>query len=317
MNKKTNTLTGVLMLLAASMIWGSAFVAQSSGMDYIGPFTFNGLRFLIGAAVLVPVVIIRRLHSKKNADSCGKTPEQKRSEALYELKGGLIAGLSVFIPSTLQQIGLIDTSPGKSGFITAMYIVAVPILSLFLGRKIGLNVWLSIAAAVVGLYFLCVTEQLSITGSDAVTLISVFFWAVQILVIGHYARRMDCFLLSCLEFLFAGLLSLIPMFVLEAPSMDAILNCAGPLLYVGIMSSGIAYTLQTLGQKHTPPTLAAILMSLESVFAVLTGFILLGDRLSQRESIGCVLMFSAVLLAQLPFKKGKSTANEAEPLSES
>lgn len=298
------------MLLVASIIWGSAFVAQSSGMDYVGPYTFNGIRFLIGAAALAPVVIIRSIYSKKRGTDPDKTPRQKRADALYNLRGGIIAGLAVFIPSTLQQIGLVDTAPGKSGFITAMYIVAVPVLSLFLGKKIGLNVWVSIVMAVAGLYFLCVTEQFSITRSDTITLISVFFWAVQILVIDYFAPRMDCFLLSCLEFLFAGLLSLIPMFILEKPDMEAVRGCAGSLLYVGIMSCGVAYTLQPLGQKRTSPTLAAILMSLESVFAVITGFIVLGDRLSVRESAGCLLMFAAVLLAQFSFPKKKKADDD-------
>jgi len=312
--KSIRSLAGVLMLLVASMIWGSAFVAQSSGMDYVGPFTFNGIRFLIGACALAPVAAVRSLYRRKRIVSEDSTETEKKS-ALYNITAGAISGLVLFIPSTLQQIGLVDTSPGKSGFITAMYIVAVPLLSLFLGKKIRLNVWLSIAVAVAGLYFLCVTEQFSITRSDTITLISVFFWAVQILVIDHYAPRMDCLLLSCLEFLFAGLLSLIPMFIFEQPNLQAILGCAGSLLYVGIMSCGVAYTLQPFGQKYTPPTLAAILMSLESVFAVLTGYIVLHDTLTKREMIGCALMFSAVLLAQFSFnpKKKKSTQEDAAP----
>ncbi len=308
--RSKSSLAGVLMLLVGSMIWGSAFVAQSSGMDHVGPYTFNGLRFLIGSAALLPVVLFRHLYRKKRGELPDRTPEQKRTDLIYNIRGGIIAGLAVFIPSTLQQIGLVDTAPGKSGFITAMYIVAVPVLSLFLGKKIRLNVWISILLAVAGLYFLCVTEQFSITRSDTITLISVFFWAVQILVIDYYAPRMDCFLLSCLEFLVAGLLSLVPMFLFEEPSLEAIKGCAGSLLYVGIMSCGVAYTLQPLGQKRTAPTLAAILMSLESVFAVLTGFIILGDRLSARESVGCVLMFAAVLLAQFSFKRRNKTECE-------
>lgn len=303
-----SSVSGVLMLLVGSMIWGSAFVAQSSGMDYVGPFTFNGIRFLIGAAAIGLVTLCMHLYRRAKGLLPEKTPEQKRADRLYSIKGGIIAGIAVFIPSSLQQIGLVEASPGKSGFITAMYIVAVPLLSLFLGKKLGLNVWISIAVAVAGLYFLCVTEEFSITRSDTITLISVFFWAVQILVIDHYAPRMDCFFLSFMEFLVAGLLSLVPMFLLEEPNMEAISGCAGSLLYVGIMSCGVAYTLQPLGQKRTPPTLAAILMSLESVFAVLTGYIVLHDALSRRELIGCLLMFAAVLLAQFPLKKAKKEA---------
>jgi len=317
--KQLRSLTGSLMLLVGSMIWGSAFVAQSSGMDYIGPYTFNGIRFLIGALALLPVVVIRRIyHSRKSPaseQSAQLTPKEKRSRLLFTIIAGLVAGVAVFIPTTLQQIGLVETSPGKSGFITAMYIVTVPLLSLFLGKKIKLNVWASIAIAVAGLYFLCVTEQLSITRSDTITLISVFFWAVQILVIDYYAPKVDCFLLSCMEFFVAGLLSLVPMFILEEPDINAIMQCAPSLLYVGIMSCGVAYTLQPLGQKRTPPTLASILMSLESVFAVLTGYIVLGDALSPRELLGCVLMFSAVILAQIPFgskKEEKDTSESAE-----
>ncbi len=310
MKKKTlGSLGGVAMLLVGSMIWGSAFVAQSSGMDYVGPFTFNALRFLLGSASIGLALLLRWLYRRAKGSLPVSTPEEKRARLLYSLKGGIIAGIAVLIPSTLQQIGLVETSPGKSGFITAMYIVAVPILALFLGKKIGLNVWISIALAVAGLYFLCVTEQLSIARSDTITLISVFFWAVQILVIDHFAPRMDCLVLSFMEFLVAGLLSLVPMLVLEAPSIEAISGCAVPLLYAGVMSCGVAYTLQPLGQKCTPPTLAAIIMSLESVFAVLTGYVVLHDALSPRELVGCLLMFAAVLLAQFPF--GRKPPEEA------
>lgn len=301
MNRKS--LKGTIFLLIGSMIWGSAFVAQNVGMDYVGPYTFNGLRFLVGTLTLLPVIIISDLIKKKLPNAPQKTAEELRSERKTTIKAGIIAGFALFIPSTLQQIGLIETSPGKSGFITAMYIVTVPLLALFLGKKAGANVWISVCIAIAGLYLLCVTEQFSINASDTITLISVIFWAVQILVIDRYAAEVDCLKLACLEFLVSGLLSLIPMFLLEQPEWEGIKACAVPLLYTGIMSCGVAYTLQPLGQKYTPPSVAAILMSMESVFAALAGFLILHEKLSPRELAGCALMFCAVLLSQFPFKR--------------
>ena len=298
--EKKNSLRGILMLLIGSAIWGSAFVAQNKGMEYIGPFTFNGIRFLIGALVLLPVVLIMDKVEKKRSGT-QKTPDELRAGRISDIKAALICGAALFVPSTLQQIGLISTSPGKSGFITAMYIVAVPVLSLFLGKKAGLNVWLGVALAVAGLYLLCVTEQLTIAPSDTVTLVSVLFWGIQILVIDRYAERINCIKLAFMEFVVAGLLSLIPMFIFEKPQLDAIIDCAIPLLYVGIFSCGVAYTLQPAGQKYTTATVASLIMSLESVFSVITGYLILHDTLTARELTGCALMFAAVLLAQFSF----------------
>ncbi len=305
--KKNNSLRGILMLLIGSAIWGSAFVAQNKGMDYIGPFTFNALRFFIGALVLLPVVLIMDSIERKKAEA-QKSPEELRSERKFLLQAALVSGAALFVPSTLQQIGLISTSPGKSGFITAMYIVAVPLLSLFLGKKAGLNVWLGVVLAVIGLYLLCVTEQLTIAPSDTITLISVLFWGIQIMVIDHYAKKINCIKLAFLEFVVSGILCIIPAFIFEAPNIRSIMDCAIPLLYVGVFSCGIAYTLQPAGQKYTTATVASLIMSLESVFSVITGYLILHDTLTPRELYGCALMFAAVILAQLEFKMPRKNA---------
>lgn len=294
-NKRSDQLKGSAILLFASIIWGSAFVFQQMGMEHLGPFSFNGLRYFIGAAALLPVILIKdALYKKKN----GTAPQRDKKQQFI---AGLVCGAALFIPSALQQIGLQWTAPGKSGFITAMYIVTVPLLGLFLGKKAKLNAWIAVAIAVVGMYFLCVTEKFTIESGDTITLVSVVFWAVQILAIDHYAPKVDCIRLACMEFFVCGILSLVPMLIFEKPSFSGIIGAAVPLLYVGLMSCGIAYTLQPIGQKLTPPAIASIFMSLESVFSVLAGFVILGDTLSQRESIGCVLMFAAVLAAQLDF----------------
>ena len=306
MNKKA--LRGSLLLALGAIIWGCAFVAQNVGMDYVGPFTFNGARSFIGTLTLLPIVLVRRSNRRKTMSAAEWTINCRE-----QLKAGLLAGLAIFVPTSLQQIGLQYTSAGKSGFITAMYIVVVPIMAIFLGKRARLNVWISVAVAVVGMYLLCVTETLSISNGDIVTLISVVFWGVQILVIDRFAPKVDCIEMVCCQFLVCGLLSLAPMLILERPSLPALGQCIIPLLYTGVMSSGIAYSLQSLGQRDTHPTVAALIMSLESVFAALAGFVILGDSFSQRELIGCGLMFAAVLIAQLPpAGRKKSAVRETE-----
>ena len=309
--ERKNSFRGIMMLLIGSMIWGSAFVAQNKGMDYIGPFTFNGLRFIVGALTLLPVVIISDIVQKKRLN-VQKSSSEKKQELRYTIKAGIICGAVLFVPSTLQQIGLMETSPGKSGFITAMYIVSVPILGLFLGKRAGINVWLGVGLAIIGLYLLCVTEQLTITSSDTITLISVLFWGVQILTIDHYSEKINCIKLAFMEFIVSGILSFIPMFIFETPTIASIKACAIPLLYVGIFSCGIAYTLQPAGQKYTTANVASLIMSLESVFAAVTGYIVLHDALTKRELIGCAFMFAAVLLAQFSFTRKKDSVESSE-----
>lgn len=300
------------MLLIGAAIWGSAFVAQDVAMNYVEPYTFNAMRYFIGALSLVPVIIISDAIARRRHPDRDPADVKKANKTSW--LGGIIAGLALIIPTTLQQIGLTETTAGKAGMITGMYIITVPLLGLFLGKRCGLNVWLAVALGVAGMYLLCVTGELTIAKGDILLLISIVFWAVQILAIDHFAPKTDCFRLVCMEFLVCGALSCIPMALTEQlPDKAALMGTLLPVLYVGIFSCGIAYTLQPLGQRDTPPAAASLIMCLESVFAALTGYILLGDGFTARELAGCVLMLSATVLAQFPFgKKDKENAALAE-----
>ncbi|MDD6616742.1 MAG: DMT family transporter [Lachnospiraceae bacterium] len=309
---KNTSLRNPLMLLLTAVIWGVAFVAQSVGMEYIGPFTFNCVRCLIGGVVLIPCIwILGRVRgsetvsgteeSEKRAGKNGKTERAyRKNERRILLTGGLCCGLALFVASNLQQFGIQYTSVGKAGFITAMYIVLVPVLGVFLKKKIGLKVWISVALAVVGLYLLCITEGFSVGLGDLLVLLCAFVFAVHILVIDYFSPKTDGVRLSCIQFLVCGVLSGICMMIAEQPDMGAILQAWMPVLYAGVMSCGVAYTLQIIGQKGMDPTVASLILSLESVVSVLAGWALLGQSLSARELFGCVLMFGAIILAQLP-----------------
>ncbi len=303
MNRRS--LRGSLLLLIGAAIWGSAFVAQDVAMNFVGPYTFNALRYIVGTLSLLPVIAVSdRLRRRKM--TAGDIEIEKRYRRRSWL-AGIIAGLALIIPTTLQQIGIIYTTAGKAGMITGMYIITVPLLGLFLGKKCGLNVWIAVAVGLAGMYLLCVTEQLSISGGDIILLVSIIFWAMQILVIDRYASDVDCFRMVCMEFFVCSVLSCIPMLLTETlPDRAALAGALLPVLYVGVFSCGVAYTLQPLGQRDTPPAAASLIMSLESVFAALTGYLLLGDGFTARELIGCVLMLGATVLAQFPFGTGKA-----------
>lgn len=307
MNSK---LRGSIMLFTTAFIWGSAFVAQKAGMDYIGPFTYNGLRCLIGALVLVPVIlIVNALQKKKGigelstAGSAKETQPAINGDRKTLLIGGLACGAALFIGSSLQQIGLVYVSAGKVGFITALYIVLVPILGLFLGRKVRRILWLSVALATIGLYLLCIKEDFTIGKGDLLVIACALGFAVHILIIDHFSPKVDGIKMSCLQFLFAGLFSLPFMFLFETVDWSNIYDCRIPILYTAVMSCGIAYTLQILGQKDVEPAVASLILSLESVFAVIMGIIVLHEQISGRELMGCIIMFAAIVLAQLPAKK--------------
>ena len=292
---KKEQIRGSLLLLLAAIIWGSAFVAQSVGMDYVGPFTFNSIRSLIGGFVLVPcIAFLNRGKQKKKMNSTDK----KRL-----LLGGICCGIALTLGSTLQQIGIMYTSVGKAGFITAFYIIIVPILGLFLGKKCGLSVWISVLIALVGLYFLCITESFSIGKGDIYVFIGAIAFSIHILVIDHFTQFNDGVKMSCIQFFVCGIICFVPMILFEHPQVSTILQAWQPILYAGVLSCGVAYTLQIVGQKGMNPTIASLILSLESVTSVIAGFIILHQNLSQREMIGCVLMFIAIVLAQLPSKQ--------------
>lgn len=299
MKQHFNQLRGSMLLLLTSMIWGAAFVAQSAGMDYIGPFTFNGLRMLMGAAVLLPFLLKRRTGTPAAA-----------SERKTLLTGGILCGIALFIGSTLQQIGIVDTTAGKAGFITAMYVVLVPVMGVFVGHKQPWLVWLGVALSAVGMYFLCVHESLSLNQGDLMVLAGAVGFSFHILLIDRYSAHVDGVKLSCLQFFVAGVLGLVCMFLFETPQISQIFAAWLPLLYAGVFSCGVAYTLQILGQRDTDPTIASMILCLEAVFSVIFSWFLLGERLSAREIFGCVLIFAAILLAQL---KGKAGDPETKP----
>lgn len=290
--------TNNILLALTALIWGSAFVAQSVGMDYLGPFTFNSIRSLMGGIVLLPVIFIMKRQRRKS-----RQEETSSGDRKTLIIGGICCGIALAAASSLQQIGIVYTSAGKAGFITALYILIVPIMGLFLGRRVGLKVWIGVALAVAGMYFLCITDGFSISKGDFLVFLCAIVFSVHILVIDHFAPKVDGVALSCIQFFVSGILCAVPMLVQEQPQMDAILAAWMPLAYAGVLSSGVAYTLQVIAQKNTDPTVASLLLSLESVFSVLTGWVILGERLSGRELFGCALVFAAVLLAQIPGRK--------------
>ncbi|MCD8314202.1 MAG: DMT family transporter [Firmicutes bacterium] len=287
-----------LLLLLTAFIWGSAFVAQSVGMDYIGPFTFNSVRNFMGGIVLLPVICMRR--KKQRAKSAVEKIGTETRELKTLIIGGICCGAVLAAASSLQQIGLIYTGAGKAGFITALYILIAPVIGLFLGKKAGKKIWVCVALAVLGMYFLCITEEFSIANGDIFLLLSAVAFSVHILVIDYFSPKTDGVCLSCIQFFTAGVLCAVPMILIEQPAAAEIAAAWLPLVYAGVLSSGVGYTLQIVAQKHTNPTVASLLMSMESVFSVLTGWAVLEERLSTREGFGCVLVFAAVILAQLP-----------------
>ena len=294
--------TGIASLLLATAIWGSAFVAQSVGMEHIGPFTFQAVRCFFAVAGLFSVILFSDKIKKHNA-------VQKNSWADKHLwKAGILCGIPLFFACNLQQLGLCDTDAGKSAFLTAMYIVFVPVLGLLLKRKLPKIIPFSALLAVLGLYFLCCAESGSMHPGDLMLLGCAFMFAVQILFVDRFAGSVDPLKLNLIQSLVCAILSAIVMLFMETPSWESIGACLLPLSYAGFLSMGLAYSLQIIGQKHLEPAGASLLMSLESVFAVLTGWLLLGDLMTLWESIGCVLVFLAVILSQVPDKVSKKVS---------
>ncbi|MEN6459932.1 MAG: DMT family transporter [Syntrophomonas sp.] len=278
-----------LILLLAAAIWGFAFVAQRVGMENVGPFTFNGVRFLLGSLSLIPLILYLR----------GVDSQTSRTKSKSAMLPGLLAGTVLFIGASLQQVGLMYTTAGKAAFVTCLYIVLVPVVGIFLRQSVGKGTWLGCILAVLGLYFLCVKESASIQLGDLLELTGAFFWAFHILIIGHFSRRVDVLKLSCFQCITCSVLSLVTAAITETIAISGILAAAVPILYGGICSVGIAYTLQIVGQKNAPPAHAAIILSMETVFAAIGGFLLLGERMGGQEIFGCVLMLTGMLVSQL------------------
>lgn len=298
-------LRGSIMLLITALIWGTAFVAQSEGMNYVQPFTYNAVRTLLGGVVLIPIIIAFKKLTPKD-DSPSESTNSKKDT----VTGGICCGILLFAASSFQQSGIKYTTAGKAGFITALYIVIVPLLGIFFGRKTALKTWLCAGIAVIGFYLLCINGGFSVSKGDLLVLVCAVFFAMHIMVIDHFnAKKADGMVMSCIQFFTAGLLMIPCMFMFESPDISSIISARNSILYAGIMSSGIAYTLQIIGQRYTAPTVATLLMSLESVFAALSGWLILSEKLSTKEFIGCVVVFAAVILAQLDIKTKSHNQN--------
>ena len=281
-----------MLPILAAFIWGTAFVAQSEGADFLPPFAFNTVRSLIAVATLLGMIwVFSRIRKTPFLP-----PKEQRKDLLL---GGLCCGAVLTVASGLQQAGLAETDPGKAGFITALYIVLVPIAGLFLKKKAPLTVWLAVVLAVAGLYFLCIKDGFTIEHSDFLVLLCAVAFTAHILVIDHFTQKVDGMRLSCMQFAVVALLSAVVSLCGETPDWSVLPQCTIPLLYTGMMSSGIAYTLQIIAQRGANPTVVSLLMSLESVFAVLAGLVF-GDTMGGREWLGCGLMLVAVVFAQLP-----------------
>ena len=286
----------MLFLLMAAFIWGVAFVAQSVGMEFVGPFTFNAARFLLGGIVLLPMTLYRR--KKKQRDS-SLSPQQLKIRDRFTLMGGICCGAAIFIASTFQQVGMQYTGVGKAGFITALYIVIVPFLGMFLGKKVPAVLWIGAMVAVGGFYLLCITRGFILNKGDFLIFLCAVSFSFHILIIDYYAPKADGVAISCIQFLFSGAVSAVPALWKEEFTLEALGQAALPIAYAGIFSCGVAYTLQILGQAKVKPSLASLILSLESVISVLAGWILLGEVLTGRQLAGCVMVFLAVIIAQL------------------
>ncbi len=309
MEEKKNNPGYQLMLLLAAFVWGIAFVAQKTGMEHVGPFTFAGVRFFLAGLVLIPVLII---FSGRKIKAMEKEARKAyiRNSVLY----GLICGVIIFVATSLQQFGILTTSAGKSGFITALYIVLVPVIAVFLGKRAGYKVWISIALAVVGMFLLCIKngEDLSMSSGDILLILCAIAFSFHIIAVDGLSVKGDGIIISMVQFLTCSLISLIAMMIFEEPTVSGILDAKIPILYAGIMSGGVAYTFQIIGQAKVQPAVASLLMSMESVFSALAGFVILRERMTGRELVGCALMFAAVILSQLPERNRVKAEEEAE-----
>lgn len=291
--KNINIKNSLILLLTAT-IWGTAFVAQSVGMDYVEPFTFNGVRSIIGALVLIPYII---LTEKKKINPIAKTKDNTL------LIGGIACGVLLFLATNFQQFGIKYTTVGRAGFITACYIIIVPIISLvFFRKKSDYKLWLAVILALGGLYLLCITDGFSVGIGDFLVMICAVVFSIHILVIDHFSPLVDGVKMSCIQFFVSGILSLILALIFENISIAALMDAWLPILYAGALSSGVAYTLQIIGQKNMNPTVASLILSMESCISVIAGFLILHQTLTHREIYGCILMFAAIILAQLPSK---------------
>lgn len=291
---KTQLKANILLLLTAA-IWGLAFVAQKVGSEYVGAFTFNGIRFALGSISLIPLILL--LNKKKENNDAKK--EEGGNSLKHTIRAGIIVGCALFIATSLQQTGVMYTTAGKAGFITGLYMVIVPILGLFLKQKVNNTTWIGIVIAIIGLYLLSINEDFSISKGDLLVLIGSVGWAIHILLIDNFTKKIDPLKLSSIQFATCSILSLLVAFIFEDINIVDISAALVPILYGGLLSVGVAYTLQVVAQKNAKPSHAAILLSMESVFGAIGGAMFLGERIGSRGLVGCVLIFIAIMVSQL------------------
>lgn len=315
-----NSWKGAILLLIGSFIWGTTFVAQSMGTNHLDAFSFNCIRNFIGVFALIPVLLWQICTKKEdmnivqNCSSCDISTKPHPIQLLRAVftrdlfLGGLVTGTALCLASNFQQMGIEHSTVGKSAFITTLYIVFVPLLGLFFQKKLPLQIWCGVVLAMTGLYLLCMkNETFVLEIGDIYLLLCAFFFTIQITAVDYFAPKVNCIALSMMQFLVTAILSGICMIFHELPTFENILGAMFPLLYAGVLSSGVAYTFQIIGQKHLAPAVASLIMSLESVFATLAGWVVLKEYLSTKEFIGCALVFSAVILTQLPIQMKKPT----------
>lgn len=298
---RSKEIVSTLLLLLTAMIWGSAFVAQSVGADSVGAFTFLASRSWLAGVALLPLILFFQARKK---------PAEKKEETSSKdlVAGGIACGFFLFIASAAQQLGIASTTTAKAGFLTALYVIIVPILSVFFRKKVRKIVWISALIAVLGLYLLCMKGSFTLQGGDLLELLCAFLFACHIMTVDHFSPKVDGVTMSCIQFFACAVFSTVAALLFEHPAWSQIHEALIPILYAGIMSSGVGYTLQIVTQKNLNPTLASIIMSLESVFSAVSGWIILGQALNAREIFGCLLMFAAIILAQLPSRETSSPA---------
>ena len=290
-----------LILLLTATIWGVAFVAQSVGMEYIGPFTFNAIRCVLGGLVLIPVILVL----KKKKETGAENQEKEDKKTLWA--GGIACGVILCIASNLQQFGIMEASVGKSGFFFSLYIVMIPVIGIFIGKRPGIKLWFCVALAVVGMYLLCMKDgSFTIERADIMLLLCALAFSFHILVVDYFSPKVDGVKMSCIQFFVCGVLSAVGMLFTETPDISNIQAAWLPLLYAGLLSCGVGYTLQIVGQKGINPVIASLIMSLESVISALAGWVILGQVLSPKEILGCVLMFVAIIITQIPIGNKKT-----------
>lgn len=293
-----NRILANLALFTTALIWGLSFVAQRAGMEYIGPFTFNMTRCVLGGLSLVPVIIWVKVSTPDK-----RTERRKHLQHINLIRAGLACGLALFFAMTIQQYCMKFVGAGKAGFISALYVIFVPIISILSGSRLKKNVVISVVLALFGLYLLCYKPASGFNIYDLMLLLSAFLYAVHIMVVNYYSRMVNPVKMSCFQFFTVGILSALLVLLFEHPNIDAIIACKTPLLFAGILTCGVAYTLQIYGQKYTLPVIASLIFSLESVFAVLGGALILGEVLTVKETLGCLFMISGVILSNLKLEK--------------